>query len=301
MPDIVGVNNNKNSGYADDTAIWATGRTVAEVVQKLNALANKFATYAKGNGLVLNAAKTQLLFSASAGNVEEVVVEVDGAKIKPADTFNLLGATFDRRFSTAPHLSNVAAAAEQRASLIARISHHVPAGPSNYLRQLALGLVHGKLSHAIAVVSYPRWSEEDTISGHERRIQVSINKVARTITHTPRLKHVHVRDLLEEAGIPSYNAMVVKAVAAEAWNAKHSNDGPNGSHNPTGDILFNAPPPMRPSRSLEAGLIGVPARGCRTFVRYAAELWNRTPELRDAQSKGEAKRAAKNIAKVCPI
>jgi hypothetical protein len=67
MPDVVGVKDGDNSGYADDTAIWPTGRTVAEVVQKLNALAQRFASYAKGNGLVLNAAKTQLLFSAIGG------------------------------------------------------------------------------------------------------------------------------------------------------------------------------------------------------------------------------------------
>jgi hypothetical protein len=120
MPDVVGVKDGDNSGYADDTAIWATGRTVAEVVQKLNVLAQRFASYTKGNGLVLNAAKThQLLFSATAGNVNDVVVEVDGARISPASTFELLGATFDQRFSTAPQLDKVATAVEQRVSLVA--------------------------------------------------------------------------------------------------------------------------------------------------------------------------------------
>jgi hypothetical protein len=141
MPDVVGVKDGDNSSYADDTAIWATGRTVAEVVQKLNVLAQRFASYAKGNGLVLNAAKTQLLFSATAGNVDDVVVEVDGARISPASTFELLGATFDRRFSTAPHLAKVATAVEQRASLVARVVRHIRPGP--YTRQVALGLVHG--------------------------------------------------------------------------------------------------------------------------------------------------------------
>jgi hypothetical protein len=49
--------------------------------------------YAKGNGLVLNAAKTQLMFSAAAGKVEDVVVMVDGAEILPGNTFELLGIT----------------------------------------------------------------------------------------------------------------------------------------------------------------------------------------------------------------
>jgi hypothetical protein len=300
MPNVVGINDNENSGYADDTAIWATGKTVEEVVRKLNRLAQKFASYAKGNGLVLNAAKTQLMFSAAAGKVEDILVMVDGAEISPGNTFELLGVTFDRRFSTRPHMSKVAAAAESRASLIARLSRHIaPTGP--YMRQLSLGLVHGKLSHALAAVSYPRWSGEDIITGDEKRIQVSINNVARTLTQTPKTQHVRLRDLLDKAGIPSYNEMVVKAVAAEAWNASNSKDGPNGAHNPMGQVMFNVPPPLRPSRALEAGHINVPARGCKTLVRYAAETWNGAPELRAAKSKGEAKRAAKKLARKCPL
>jgi hypothetical protein len=301
MPDVVGVEADKNSGYADDTAIWAVGRSVDEVVQKLNALAHNFATYAKGNGLVLNASKTQLLFSASAGNVDDTVVEVDGAKISPANTLELLGVTFDRKFTTAPHMTKVAAAAKQRASLIKRLSYHIPPRGGEYIRQLALGLVHGKLSHALAAVSSPRLSDKDTITGAEKRIQVSINQVARTITETPRMSHVCVSDLLDKAKIPSYNGMVVKAVAAEVWNAHHSTDGPDGMRNPTGNILFNAPPPTRPSRATAAGHIRVPARGCRTFVRHGAEIWNASPELRAASTKSEAKRAATTFVKTCPL
>jgi hypothetical protein len=80
-------------------------------------------------------------------------------------------------------MSKVAAAAESRASLIARLSQHIaPTGP--YMRQMSLELVHGKLSHALAAVSYPWWSGEDIITGDEKRIQVSINNVARTLTDT---------------------------------------------------------------------------------------------------------------------
>jgi hypothetical protein len=54
MPNVVGLADDKNSGYADNMAMWAIGKTVQdEVVSKLNVLAGKFATYAKGNGLAL--------------------------------------------------------------------------------------------------------------------------------------------------------------------------------------------------------------------------------------------------------
>jgi hypothetical protein len=169
MPDIVGVKANENSGNANDTAIWAVRRSVAEVVQKLNALAQNFANYAKGNGLVLNALKTQLLFSLSAGNVEGTTLEVDGALITPSATFELLGVTFNRKFTTAPHVDKVAAATEQRASVIKRMSYHLRPR-EQYMRTLSLGLVHGKLSHALAAVATLRLSDTVTIPEADRKI-----------------------------------------------------------------------------------------------------------------------------------
>jgi hypothetical protein len=65
--------------------------------------------------------------------------------------------------------------------------------------------------------------------------------------------------------------------------------------------MFNVPPPLRPSRALVPVNINVPARGCKTLFRYAAETWNGAPELRAAKSKGEAKRAAKKLARKCPL
>lgn len=96
-------------------------------------------------------------------------VEVDRAKISPSPTFDLLGVKFDQKFSTAPHLESMAAATEQRASLIRRISLHLePMGL--YVRQLTLGIVHGKLLHALAAVLYPWLSDNNTFNGYERCI-----------------------------------------------------------------------------------------------------------------------------------
>jgi hypothetical protein len=107
MPHVVGLADDKNSGYANDTAMWAIGKTVDEVVSKLNVLGGKIANYAKGNGLALNAAKAQIMFSTLAGCVEKVTVVVDGTRINQDNTLDLLGVKFDRKFSTAPHMAKV--------------------------------------------------------------------------------------------------------------------------------------------------------------------------------------------------
>jgi hypothetical protein len=127
----------------------------------------------------------------------------------------------------------------------------------------------------------------------------SLNNVARTITQTLKTAHWRVVTLMANAKIPSYNRMVVRAVSTKVWNARNSVHGPNGSHNPAGNVLFPTIPtnPLtRPSRASAAGHIRVPARGCNTFVRHADEVWNLVPNL--TKNCGEA--CSGNIRKLVP-
>jgi hypothetical protein len=105
-------------------------------------------------------------------------------------------------------------AARTRASLIARLGHHLPRG--QLLQQVAAGLVMGKISHALAAIAAPRLPGSSAkASGDLARIQVACNDVARTVTGGRRGDHVHVEELLERARLPSINAMVVKSVGME--------------------------------------------------------------------------------------
>jgi hypothetical protein len=79
------------------------------------------------------------------GKCNDFNITVNGKVIAAANKFNLLGVTYNRRFATTQHDKSVAKAARQRASLIARLSHYLPRG--RYLRQLAAGLVLGKINH----------------------------------------------------------------------------------------------------------------------------------------------------------
>jgi hypothetical protein len=70
------------------------GRSVAEVVTGLKKKAELFAVYVKKNGLVMNAGKTQLMFSRRV-SVGDVTVNVAGSAVSPSPTLSLLGVTFD--------------------------------------------------------------------------------------------------------------------------------------------------------------------------------------------------------------
>jgi hypothetical protein len=195
----------------------------------------------------------------------------------------------------------VAAASRQRASLISRLSRHLPQG--RYLKLLAAGLVHGKISHALSAVTTPRLEAADGGGNKAYKVvQRAINDVARTITGTKRREHVQIEDLLKMAGISSVNAMATAATALETWKAYHSSDGPNGGRNPIGSHVFDSDGNKnRNTRAASIGLVQIHLRGHTTMVFNAATTWNRCPELRAARTLREARGVAKRLAAEAPL
>ena len=124
-------------GYADDVALWASHKDPNVVRERLTRLAADFAEFAAARGLVLNAAKTQLMWAGTGSGAESV--NVDGVDVAPANSIELLGITIDSKLSLESHLGTVACATRIRAAMIARLSCHLPRGP--YLSQLAKGIV----------------------------------------------------------------------------------------------------------------------------------------------------------------
>jgi hypothetical protein len=184
--------------------------------------------------------------------------------------------------------------------MIARLTQHLP--PGEYLRQLASGLVVGKLSHAMAAVTTIRLTASDSISHCAKATQVALNDVARSIVGCKRSDRVKFEELLELARIPSFNRMVATATAMEVWKSFHSTDGESGRRNLVGELLFSRKiASSRLLRAATAGEIHVPLQGHTTLVGQAAVIWNRVPELRLASTLAEAKRVAKSFAGGLPI
>jgi hypothetical protein len=145
-----------------------------------------------------------------------VSVMVDGKEVKAGDFIELLGVSFDRKLTTKPHAKAMLVATKQRAAVISRLVNHIPRGA--YLRQLAMGLVNGKLCHALAAYASLRlptqMGEATPPTTLYHQIQVAYNRVARSITAVKIRDRVSIPDLLERAGLPSVNWMVV---SASAW------------------------------------------------------------------------------------
>jgi hypothetical protein len=89
MAEYLGIRDGENVVYADE---WQSGKNV-EVIRKLTEKVALFVDYTRSMGLSMNALKTQMLLSASAGNVSNITMMVDGNTISPSNTIELLGVT----------------------------------------------------------------------------------------------------------------------------------------------------------------------------------------------------------------
>jgi hypothetical protein len=70
MAGTLGIDDDVNVVYADDTMVWQAGKTVAEVIDRLTEKAAKFAEWLRGSGLTMNAGRTQLLLTSNAGSYQ---------------------------------------------------------------------------------------------------------------------------------------------------------------------------------------------------------------------------------------
>jgi hypothetical protein len=85
------------------------------------------AKFTKDNGLALNGAKTQVMIGGARDkDISNIVILVDGAEVKPGNTFELLGVTFSQSFMVRPYLTNLLKEAKFQAVRVARLAQHLP-------------------------------------------------------------------------------------------------------------------------------------------------------------------------------
>jgi hypothetical protein len=201
-----------DSSFADDTAVWVVAENLVEAYRELQRLVNVMVNYTKVNGLALNRAKTQVMVGskAKAKDMDAFTINADGAEVKPSNSLELLGITFDRSFTVRPYLQSLAREARFRAGRVARLTQHLPGG--QLLRQLGSGLLMGNLAHCLPVVVRPRLpGSTATIPEALSQVQVAVNDVARSVVGCRREGHVTIVDLLEAAKYLWLNKQVVRA------------------------------------------------------------------------------------------
>ncbi len=282
------------SGYADDCIAWVTAQDSTTVKNKLEAVSRAISNYMSDHHLVLNNDKTQILW---VGAEKEVSVRVGSVTVDPANTVDVLGVTFDKHLSVAPYLSAVLSSARTIAGASRRLAMHLR---QRTLQQVVRALLVGKVGYACAVLQ-PRLKDTDPQNKVMTDIQTAINDCARAVIGSNRKDRVPIRDLLQKAGLPSLNRLVIEQIAMECW--KSMNYECNGSKTPIGEIL--CPPTNRErkmTRSTASNCLPPPTKfKTVTFAWNAYRIWNSFPPLRSALTLTGARRAAKELAESSPL
>ena len=284
-----------SSGYADDCIAWATARDAATVKSNLESISSTIHSYMTSHCLVLNHDKTQILWIGDGG--ANSPVSVGGTLVSPSNAVDVLGVSFDSRLTPAPHLASTLRSARSLAGASRRLSMHlrVPV-----LQQVVRALLVGKVGYACVVLK-PRLLETDPVQKDLAAIQTAVNDCARAIIGSRRSDKLPIPALLEKAGVPSVNHLIIEQLAVETW--KGMNYESNGVRLPIGQILCPPRiPPSRQTRASSSNCIPPPTKfKSDTFAWFAYRLWNTSPTLRLAPTLTAARKAAKELAAAAPI
>lgn len=145
------------SAYADDVVVWASGFSVAPLVEALNLALRPLAAFALGEGIALSAKSRCTLFVPRAMAPDEKQ-EVEGCRLK-CGTLTLalddapqrfVGVSFDPSLTGIAHIDSAVVASEAALRQIEGIRRHL--SPAT-CRSLVVGTVTQRLLYGVAVIA----------------------------------------------------------------------------------------------------------------------------------------------------
>lgn len=195
MPALSAPNSNDDvkigvSTYADNTLCWAAGRSPDRVGAVFEELSATVTSYASKNFLALNESKTQVVWFPS----RDSSIKVGSSVIVPSDVVEVLGVTFDKLLSPAPHLNSLISSAKAMAAMARRLRLHLPL---NFLKSVMGSIMRRKIGYACAVLP-PRLKSSDPTPTLMAQLQVGINNMARAILGS-KCEKICVEDPVEES------------------------------------------------------------------------------------------------------
>jgi hypothetical protein len=263
---------NGDSSYANNTAVWVVAEDLEEAQSELQRLTDAMVKYTRDNSLVLNGAKTQVMIGGTKTKARDnvsICITVNSAEVKPTNSFQLLGVTFDRSEAVPVHPG-------KRGQVPGRPHGAAVTTPSTWTTAMAAweraadgqtGTLPSRCGTAKAAwVNGTDPGDVGIGAGrHQQRGKVRCR---------PQEEGSHpIVDLLEAAKFLLLYQQVVQATAMAAWNAYVSDNGTDGTRNPVGGRIFGNGnrPATRPTRAKAVGEVRVQTRGMDTLVTHALE------------------------------
>lgn len=290
--------------YADDTNGSRHNKDPQRVVGALNNMSSAMVERANTLELALNGQKTQLLYAgpkARTSLAEGLPVAVGKNVIVPSKDIEILGFVLDSKLSPVPYLQKLKHLLRRVCGVARRTRSLLP---PHVHRDLISALCNGRVATYAAAATSVRLAPEQGVapnllpsSSLSAQVQVIINNVARATLGLRRSNCIPVRQLLDTAGLRSFNEAAFMSSAMLAWSAMNCKTHPLHTAVAARTLATT-------TRAASAGkLQPLPPReaAIAITVENAITVWNAHHEIRNAPCRATVKIWAKKLARALPI
>ena len=154
--DLQGILGSQNAMFADDLAIWSSGKDVATLQNRLQEDLNRIEDYANRWRLVVNTEKTVHSIFTNGRNAlkHEVVLQICGKRLNWDRTPTYLGIKLDQKVQLHNHVRELCAKATAKLSLVKKLASTSWGADARLLRALYLGSVRGAIDYSLPVQAF---------------------------------------------------------------------------------------------------------------------------------------------------
>jgi ribonuclease HI/exonuclease III len=179
--------------YADDSAIWRSGKNIKFDNKKLQTHLDIIAKWCRKWGFKINAKKTVYILFSNKKTPANLDITVNNKAIPPAATAKFLGLTFDKRLTWKTHITSLVNSSKTKINLLRNLGGHHWGATKTALLQIYRALIRSSLEYGASLfytASKYQLSRLDRIQ--TRCLRISCGAIKTTDLH----------DLQNECGEP---------------------------------------------------------------------------------------------------
>ena len=287
--------------YADDTSTSVKGKTIEEVLAKLEEDAGLILRFMASNGLVANPTKMAFMMLNSNRKKDESPLEIHigNALVKQESSAKLLGVKIEDNQKWKEQVSGsggVIKSLNKRLFFIRRLKKQVD---ESRLTKVVDSIWTSKLRYGIQLYAKVRTSSECPSSKVMEDLQKTQNKLVRTLENVRIKDKNKTSDMLTKHKMLSVNQLQAQVKLTELWKVVNTDNNP---------LKFTHQSPAENGRETRAvsNKKLVQTKGSTltndSFIYDATRLWNMAPEsIKMSKSLLSAKAEIKKFCVSLPL
>ena len=286
--------------YADDTSTSVSGKSINDVLRKLQIDAKNVLKFMSSNGLFANPSKTNfIVINDKEDGAGEREVQVGNAKVKQEKSAKLLGITIDEnlRWNTQIYGKNgTIPSLNARTFIVKRIANHVG---KESIKKIVDSLYTSKLRYGLTLFGQVKWNDTDVQEKWLTDLQLNQNKMLRYMNGSKISDRIKTKTILNKFDNLSVNQLNAQMKLVEMWKAN------NCLNYPIKTKKMETNEERSTTRAVSAGKLveyGTSQKAKSTCYNDGVKVWNRAPNtIKNCKSIWAAKKAIKSFVKTLPL